>query len=455
MAKRVRQVAEPQNQRSASARGLAAGLATLLTLLFAVPTAFATGSCLLTGAFCAYSLIGPDEQSVLQRNARTLRQTILRSEAVVLSFERRGGLLQGNRVDVVAQSADQALVVDSRRAGSGRNVETWESADGQRILLTYVTDPGLFSSEAVAHLVLYELNSGVVEREHLISCPYSYSGQAISIRNPTWRENVVLLDVESSCSTLSVNRSRDVSILPLFERQQGIQGDTLKITLDDDLRPISLEAIRTDERDDQEAQYSAARADAQVACAEDAAQSAGRVRHARFVAVCTNERYTGDRFSYSNEFIKVNANSPVERFRTSCYGHDSNARFYESYGTQTCHTVERQYFSTIQNANLHQVEITLVRLDGTTVAFALQCTCRSLAAEGITYDESTRTVAFDLRANSNTVRVDGRDFDLGSERTFAQDVLPGYSHGRFQVNLSMEDTVASFARVSRRREPTQ
>src|SRR5688572_24296618 len=82
------------------------GIATIIALLYAVPTAYATQQCLTQARYCPYALIGPDAETVLKKNKEVFEAGIEGKELEFKGFRLVPyySFWSADRVDVYARS---------------------------------------------------------------------------------------------------------------------------------------------------------------------------------------------------------------------------------------------------------------------------------------------------------------------------------------------------------------
>lgn len=432
---------------------IAGGVATALTLLFAIPTGWATANCYFNGKNCSYAVIGPDPEGVLRRNgldiANRLAAGAIDNERASFTFSVQRSLLQDRRVDVSVAFAGQApVVIDSLRLRGSAELQALPLPQSAELLLAYVSD-GWFR-EPEAHFFLYAVQDQVVLREHVVSCrrgDYAPSSR-LTIRNVALAHDptTVRFDVNATCTVLLVNDSETI-YLPRrrYDPTGGSIGDTVSLVLDSELRIANAQSERSTEANEEDRQTDERQAAALSACSANLREEhANDGPYPRFIGVCTSQRYDayGNLGLYgSAHFQRAVSRGATESDSVSCWGNyldtlvDQDGQFALAWCRKV--TVGQVTRETKLTLNIRTI-------DGRTSEIEITCNCLSLDIAAPRYVKEQGQLSFELRGNTGVVRVDGRDYQLRQRQFSGPDISPGYNHGRYLVSLTQDLTVATF-----------
>jgi len=432
----------------------AGGIATAITLLFALPTGWATANCYFNGKSCPYAVIGPDPEGVLRRNGLDIANRIaagaIDNNRAAFTFAVQRSFLQDRRVDIsVAFPNQEAIVIDSVRLRGDAELQALPLPQNAELLLAYVSD-GWFR-EPEAHFLLYAVQDQVVLREHTVSCRRGVSDPTnrLNVRNIALAHDptTIRFDLQATCDALLVNNDEIIyNPRNRYEDTSSLVGDTISLVLNNELRIERAQSIRSDEVSEDDRETRELRIASISRCRDSLREShASQGPYPRYIGVCKSTYYDEyanlDPYSIAY-FERVTSAGETTSDEVICIGSSFQAIVIQDGGSGLtwCRQIRSARGFRESGLTLH-----LITADGRNVEIEIVCSCLTLDIAAPRYTVETRQLSFELRGNSGRVRVDGRNYDLRQQQFDASDVAPGFNHGRYAITLTEDLTVRSFA----------
>ena len=176
------------------------GIATVLTVLFALPTAVATYECNFSGRSCQHSLYGPSEDAV-EANLKHFVE-LAASDDARLTVSSTDVPNEARRVDLaVVNAGDQATIFSKTipTPETGKDEFSVVLTDDRKAALVLVGG----GSQPTLHIFALRADNRLVQREYQFFCSLSDGRDAdIKLTNPyvDHASNMVSFDFNSNCS---------------------------------------------------------------------------------------------------------------------------------------------------------------------------------------------------------------------------------------------------------------
>ena len=442
-------------------------ISTIVGLLYAAPTGYATYYCLFYGRYCQYALIGPDPEVALQKNNEAVRLALASPNGPStfrgFRFVQVDSLLFSNRVDTYALIDEKnELAVDTFSTGGARFLNFDVQKDLAIATFTRaVTREGYSFAEAL--VILYFLSTRIEKRAFNLHCyktRYMIDSPYLELRNTTWEpsERRIVADVLSTCALLTIDGKHIERITnPSYHARQTV-GDRVELKLS---AAMQLEGVVTKAKREfmveLERRYESQRLSLDACIAEEVLKLRRKFPNRAGLLACKTYELTDHREEeLDRDYIIIVGRIPSKgeptRIRSSCRGEDLDFII----DPDATYVITACYDDIFEQSEFKAQRLTLsgytLEQDDLIFSTRIECRCGALNLEDVVFNRKKRIVEFDLRANSPKLVVDGKEYELGGPgqvimKNIGRDVNAVH-RGRYQLTFSERFRVQDLAKAS-------
>lgn len=462
-------------------------LGTVFSVALTIPATWATYECYANGRLCNYAIIGPDEKTTTQRNRQTLEQDGSNPNAVLAFKVDRIDNLLSNRLDIYAARSDgKELIIDSIPLRGSTNAQTDTSRNWALVTYSRVENRYSQLQNETSTILLYLGDERIVSRKITILCSSLRGASNIEVRNAAYNpeERNIKFDILTTCSSVTVNG---------VKQEVYSHGDIWTISLDTEFHVAGIDARKkklkeisdaenaekkrkADEATELEKAKKSAREKKQEVRMSEVVDTLTKCRDAKLdskparskIVACSELDHSvmnwGDRTNYASDAAigAYSTDGAIKKLWWGCFGpsgsefdvsHESTSAVgvcYEEVGSYKGDS-GYSYFD-VEKLN---IEISVYNATDTKnlIEADILCDCRSASLEDLTFDAETRRIEFTVKANTNQVRFDGRDYQLSGKFEGDKTVGNGrdkqaFNHGRYRIECGDRWNAISFSPVT-------